>query len=188
MATTATFRFLKYSALIFSSGLLLNACITPPDYPDTPSIEFKSITSRRIVKPSGETYDTVTVTVSFKDGDGDLGLSTTDTAAPHNQYNPSSTDPNRTPNRFYNNYFFQPMVKGEDGVFRPKDFAFPYDSRFPRLTNSDRSEPIKGDLNFGQSFSRGAFDPGSEVRFEVSIVDRALHESNKVTTSSIIIP
>ncbi|ALD21217.1 hypothetical protein [Hymenobacter sp. DG25A] len=187
MATTATFRFLKFSGLILSCGLLLNACITPPDYPDTPSIEFKAIKLQRKSPVTG-VYDSVTVTVSFKDGDGDLGLSPTDTLPPHNQYNPNSTDPNRTPNRFYNNYFFQPLLKGEDGVFRPIDFAFPYDSRFPRLTNSDRSEPIKGDLNFSQTFFRGAFPSGSEVRFEVSIVDRALHESNKVTTSSVIIP
>ncbi|WP_303311078.1 hypothetical protein [Hymenobacter sp. BT730] len=172
----------RSSALIIGCGLLLNACITPPDYPDTPSIEFKDIKAVRKSPVTG-TYDSVAVTVSFKDGDGDLGLDPTDTIPPYNQYNADGTE-----NRFYNNYFFQPLLKGEDGVFRPLDFAFPYNSRYPRLTTTERNEPIKGDLTFSQLFFRGSFPAGAEVRFEVTIVDRALHESNKVMTSSIIIP
>ena len=51
------------------------ACTQPPDYPDEPVITFKSMTKNTLVQGSliGPTSDSLLMTISFTDGDGDLG-------------------------------------------------------------------------------------------------------------------
>jgi hypothetical protein len=62
------------SALLFAiSVVVLGACFDPPDFSNTPALEYKGVTF-------GETEDgeeELIVSVNFKDGDGDLGLSAT---------------------------------------------------------------------------------------------------------------
>jgi hypothetical protein len=168
--------------LLLLAGLGVSSCLTPPDYPETPEIGFKSISKQRLDNRFG-VYDTVIVTVSFKDGDGDLGLNNDDTAPPFNEL-----DANQQPNKYYNNYFFQPQLQTAPGQFEDTNIGFGYNSRYPRLSPSDqggREEPLKGDLSFGLNFFQGTFAPGSVVRFKVKILDRKLHESNEVTTDPI---
>jgi len=61
-------------------GLILPAmvisCFNPPEYPDTPQIEFNRI--RFIETPKPEDFDTLALYIDFKDGDGDIGLSDAD--------------------------------------------------------------------------------------------------------------
>ncbi|MBC6611273.1 hypothetical protein H8B15_10085 [Hymenobacter sp. BT507] len=175
-----TIRTLALGASFLLAGAGVSSCLTPPDYPDTPSIEFKSIRSERVVADIG-TYDTVTVTVSFRDGDGDLGLDNSETNAPYNL-----TNSNGQPNKFYNNYFFQPQIL-RGNTFVDYDLSFPYDSRFPRIPPIDRNEPKRGNLSFGLQVFQGTFPAGSQIRFKVSIADRALNVSNEVTTDPITI-
>lgn len=49
--------------------LCLGACINPPDYGAVPVIEYKSISKQNV----SEGQDTLIITFSFTDGDGDLG-------------------------------------------------------------------------------------------------------------------
>lgn len=56
-------------------GLLLGlagfqACVDPPSYPDVPAIEFVSLSDDTITQIT----DSIYVTFSFTDGDGDLGF------------------------------------------------------------------------------------------------------------------
>ena len=61
--------------LLFSSGLFLLVltfgCVTPPEYPLEPIIEFVSMSKDTM--PRGFASDSVLVTLSFTDGDGDIG-------------------------------------------------------------------------------------------------------------------
>ncbi|MBW3131182.1 hypothetical protein [Hymenobacter profundi] len=177
-----TIRTLVLGASFLLAGAGVSSCLTAPDYPDTPSIEFENIRSERVVADIGN-YDTVTVTVSFRDGDGDLGLDNSETNAPYNL-----NDASGQPNKFYNNYFFQPQIL-RDGTFVDFNFtgSFRYDSRFPRIPPIDRNEPKRGNLSFGLQIFQGTFPAGSQVRFKVSIADRALNVSNEVITDPITI-
>ncbi len=56
------------------AGLLMTSCVKPPDYPTEPTIGFVSV-GRTTLK---QDVDTTLVTISFTDGDGDLGVSDTD--------------------------------------------------------------------------------------------------------------
>lgn len=50
---------------------ILAACATPPDYPVEPQIEFVSVSKDTLRR--GIFNDTTFITISFTDGDGDIG-------------------------------------------------------------------------------------------------------------------
>ncbi len=59
--------------LLLTALALFQYCIQPPDYPDEPVIEFKSLSNNVFYQNTfGE--DSVVVTFGFTDGDGDLGF------------------------------------------------------------------------------------------------------------------
>lgn len=134
-------------------------------------------------------YDHVVLTVSFKDGEGDLGLNESD-KTDDSPYRKLLAD--GTPNRNYNNYFLVPYYKTNSGEFAPVVFANAkniYISTFPPLDpGTSKAAPLKGDLTFTTDISvDGNFTPikqGQDIRFELSIMDRGLHESNKIVTPS----
>ncbi|MBO3269110.1 hypothetical protein [Hymenobacter defluvii] len=178
-----TIRTLVLGASFLLAGAGVSSCLTAPDYPDTPSIEFEKITSQRVTNSSG-TYDSVRITISYRDGDGDLGLNNdgADALPPYAYLNPD-----RTLNKYTNNYFLQPQLKDKDGNFQNINLEG-YSSRYPRITADDRKEPIRGTLNFDQKLTVGLpFYSGQTIRFRVSIADRALNESNEVFTDPITI-
>ncbi|MCB0704291.1 MAG: hypothetical protein KDC34_03240 [Saprospiraceae bacterium] len=52
--------------------LILSSCIQPPDYPIEPVIEFVSLSKTTMVSGKSDEDETL-LTISFTDGDGDLG-------------------------------------------------------------------------------------------------------------------
>lgn len=68
------------TALVLACSILilLQFCVQPPDYPDEPVIEFQSLSKTTLIQ-SSLGVDSVVVTFSYTDGDGDLGF--TDTSA-----------------------------------------------------------------------------------------------------------
>lgn len=175
-----------------AAGLLLagafTSCLNAPDYGIEPAIDFKEIQVTRVPTGRQTEIDTLKFVLNFRDGDGDLGLTDEDLlVAP---YNSTTGGPN---NRGYSfNYFIQSFVKNAAGEFVP---FFPggtlgeYDGRFPRLVKeaSAKPAPIRGMLNYKLPLSvdGGVFYSGQVLRFEISILDRALHQSNTVTTSEV---
>jgi hypothetical protein len=64
--------------------ILFHGCIEPPDYPVEPVIAFLEMNKTQIVgqttlEDPNRVVDTLFITFSFTDGDGDLGKSDTDT-------------------------------------------------------------------------------------------------------------
>jgi hypothetical protein len=167
--------------LIFS----LTSCFREPDYPNTPEVGFSSI--RNFPRNN---YDSIVVVISYKDGDGDLGLAQSDTMPPF-----QALLPNGEPNLFYNNYLIG-IEKRVNGNYTPVQFTqpgFTLNGRFPRLNNLS-SSAIEGTLqyrfNFFYIFSSAYTPPitrGDVVRFNIQIVDRALNKSNIVFSDDITI-
>jgi hypothetical protein len=60
--------------------VLFGSCFNPPEFSTTPHIEFNDIFFK--VTPSAVDPDSLIVVISFKDGDGDLGLSPNDIQEP----------------------------------------------------------------------------------------------------------
>ena len=73
-------RIKNYSGLLFGLALTGTSCISPPeDFPSTPEIEFSSL---EYVSTSAQ--DSLILNIKFKDGEGDLGLSSVDINPPFN--------------------------------------------------------------------------------------------------------
>ncbi len=183
------FRILSGGAFLGLVGTGLSGCLNAPSYSITPAIDFKDLQVVHVPRSSSQTaVDTIKFALNFRDGDGDLGLSPDDL-----KMAPFNTSTGGHNNRGYGyNYFIQPFIKDASGNFVP--FVTPggtvgeYDSYFPRLDGTDaKPAPLKGVLNykFFLNIDGVLFQPGQVFRFEISILDRALHESNKITTSEV---
>lgn len=63
---------LPVSIISFGAALLLDSCATPPDYPIEPFIAYIGM-SKDTLNRGAMQEDTTFVTISFTDGDGDIG-------------------------------------------------------------------------------------------------------------------
>jgi len=84
----------------------VSACFNPPEFPIQPQIEFESIQYKEYGNGFDSEYDSLILTISFKDGDGDLGLDASEDGPPYNNkfyyvlngkylnYETKRTDPN----------------------------------------------------------------------------------------------
>lgn len=171
-------------ALLLLTGLTVSSCLEPPEYPDAPTISFKEITSQRISDATG-TYDRVVITVSFRDGDGDLGLNESDKTPD----SPWARIKDGQLNPFSDNYHLTAFVRNAQNEFVPPVPSFNTSNTYPPLATDGREAPLRGDLKFTYDFYvGGVFRVGQTVRFEVYIFDRALNQSNTITTDPITIP
>lgn len=167
--------------------LAVISCQKEPDYSVVPSIEYDGIDHETLRDELGSPFESITFRVRFWDGDGNLGLSSErdhpDTLPPYAFLNPDGTL-----NRFTYNFFVTTYVK-VGGVWIPHQLPnpnFPHHGRFMRLSLDNRIEPLEGILKYNLRLSPDfQLKVGSEVRFRLSIADRALNESNSVETEEI---
>ncbi len=175
----------KIVILLILLGFLAVACFKPPTYPDVPSIAFESIKN---VPNNGS--DSIYISITWQDGDGDLGLSTTDDQPPF-----QAKEANGAANPFYNNFFIN-ISKRVNGRYVPVRFTeptFTLNGRYPRL-NEARKSAIEGTLQYTFLYlyvfpdaTIPRISRNDTIKFDVQIVDRALNKSNIVETSEIII-
>ena len=154
----------KYTFLFLISCFLLASCSKAPDFSDIPEISFLSLSKQSMVQSDLPT-DTLFVTFSFKDGDGDLGT------GPDGEFNVFLTD-KRT--GFLENKFRLPEIpqegtaNGIEGEIRLMLFTtccIFSDSRPPCSTSVE--------------------EPTNDLVYEIYIEDRAGNRSNVIETSLI---
>ena len=129
------------------------------------------------------------ISFSYTDGDGDLGLDDGDTLYPFGFQDP----------HYYN--MEVDYLKAENGVFvktpllslhvptSPDDTLVLYDTvtfnaRFRRLRDNDDPKAISGTIDYKLTV-QNPFSPDDTIKFEIRILDRALHESNVIQTEAI---
>ncbi len=188
-------KFLIFSSvkLIFSSLLFLvvglfflTSCFSEPDYPETPQIEFVRL--QNLESRARANTDSVIITLFFRDGDGDLGLTSTDTLSPFSERNSDGSI-----NRFRNNFFAEVQRLNDNGEFEPVPFAsenFNLDSRFPILNTLEKPTALEGDLRYSINVISTSFSPvkkGDVLRYKISIADRNLNESNIIVTTPMTV-
>lgn len=148
----------------------LTSCIKQDNYPIEPVIEYQGFGTL----PDVNNYDSLgRLTISYTDGDGDIGLYDTDTVEPY-KYN------------FYLKFYYQ-----KNGVMTeliPADTNLGFNSRIPILTPSGKNKNIKGQISIDlQLYYAWVALQSDTIAFEVYIKDRALHTSNVVSTPKFII-
>lgn len=151
---------------LIASAAALQFCVKPPDYPKEPVIEFLNMSKNTMLQtPLGA--DTVLVTISFTDGDGDLGFEEASESI---------------------------LIKdGRDGVSRPS-LSIPYIEQ--QGAGNGISGEITFELTStccifvdpATGFKRACADvpmATDSVFYRISIKDRAGNVSNEITTPSI---
>ena len=162
-------RINKYSIVILIILLSLGSCRKIEQLSNIPNIRFTSFT----------VFDTVTwlddykagrLNFYFEDGDGDLGLKV-----------PSEGQTDST------NLFFT-LFRKTDGIMAPAsedDPLYPSSYRIPYMVRLGQNKILKGDISV--TFLYLFYSPADTISYDFYIKDRALNESNVVSTSEIVV-
>ena len=162
------------------------ACQKPVEYPVEPKIAYEGFTY--LFNADSTFSGEGVIRFSYTDGDGDLGLNDTDTDYPFGFGDP---------------HYFNMVVdylKAENGVFVKTPLLSPhiptdsadtqlfdtvtFNARFRRLRDSEEPKAISGTMEYKLTV-QNPFSPNDTVKFEIHILDRALHESNVIQTDAI---
>lgn len=135
-------------------------CKKEDTYSKIPEIKFVSLEKFDYTTP----FDSVVLTFSFTDGDGDIGVASSDTA---------------TRDAFAKLYELKNGTYEEWTIGTPiLQYALPYME--PRGSN----ESLKGEISIAINYN--ILQPNDTIRYDLYIVDRAGNQSNTITTSSIV--
>ena len=159
-------RFILLALLLAS----LTACIKKEQYSTVPHIEYGQFATLRDI--SGK--DSIgAITISFTDGDGDIGLYAGDTVEPYK----------------YDYYLkFMQYLNKQLVEVKPADTNLNFNSRIPVLTPNGRNKNIKGDITmYLQLYYARPVLQTDTIAFQIYIKDRALNKSNIVQSPLYII-
>ena len=158
----------KVVLLVGALGLLLSGCLKTEEFPVEPRITFDSF----------EFFgDSASLTISFTDGDGDIGLGASDVAPPYD-----------TASEYYYNLFLGYSEK-LNGEWVDVDFEEPISYRIPRITPTGQNKALEGEIAVAiDPFPLFITGNSDTVRYSVVLVDRALNRSNEVNTGEILVP
>lgn len=152
-------------------SVLLPSCLKRDEFPPEPVIAFKSF--EQFQNPTPGLSDSASLTISFTDGDGDVGLDASDDQPPFD-----------TGSEYYHNLFVD-MDRMTNGAWVPFEFdddVKPY-YRIPRITPTGQNKALEGEIAIALKPWPYVVDT---VRFHVRMFDRALHESNTVTSGAFV--
>ena len=156
--------------LLMTGVSLLSSCMKKESYPDIPEIRFEGFTTRF---DTGMYARQGFLTISFKDGNGDIGLRP-------NQKEP----PFDTGSIYYYNYIID-YYENQNGTFVKVALDPPYYARIPYLTPDDPNKAIKGIIV--DTLTLNPKPKHDTVKFKFYIYDRALNKSNVDSTPPIIL-
>lgn len=151
----------------------LTSCIKEEQYPVEPHIEFGGFATAKDITGKDSMG---AITISYTDGDGNIGLYSWDTVEP----------------RKYNYYLkFMQLVDNELVEVKPVDSSVNFNARIPILAPVGRNKNIKGDITrylelyFARQILEG--DSTAVIAFEIYIKDRDLNTSNVVSSPQYLI-
>jgi len=151
-------------------AVVSSGCLKPEDFPLEPRIEMGSFVQFR---------DSASVTISFTDGDGDIGLDPSDNQPPFD-----------VGSAWYHNLFLE-YEERRNGAWTRPQLLLPFHYRVPRITPSGRNKALRGDISVALKpwpvFPLPPGAPADTVRFSVKLVDRSLNESNTVYTDPVLV-
>jgi hypothetical protein len=155
---------------VLGGFLLLSSCMKKETYPDIPQIAYQSFITQF---DTGIYAKRGFLTISFKDGNGDIGLRTDQTGPPFD-----------SGSIYYYNYIIDYYEK-QNGTFVKVDLDPSYNARIPYLTPTDLNKAIKGIIV--DTLLLNPLPVYDTVKFKFYIYDRALNKSNVDSTPPIIL-
>ena len=137
----------KISFIVICFALVLSSCLKPQEFPLEPIIEFDSFSVMR---------DSAVLTISFTDGDGDIG------------YKESDTTGNFAPDKLYHHNLFLEYYD-----LSGNDISFLY--RVPYLTPNGNNTALKGkiEVTLEPSYFNPLSSQSDTVMYKITLVDRS---------------
>jgi hypothetical protein len=166
------------ACLILAFSVAFLSCKKESNFSVVPIITFKEF------KKFG--LDSATCTISFTDGDGDIGLAQFDTTAPYNLNS-----------KYFNNLYMVYYYRDSTGTWKPFDTkpsttqidTFYHAYRIPYLTQDGQRKSLEGDIRVRLDAPFLPAVPGNPAfKFKIVLIDRALHTSNEVDTGPLTYP
>lgn len=170
---------MRIAGIPLLAGIMLVAgsCVDIPKYDHAPRIEFVGIDKFDSEDKLGNPIKLVRITVSFEDGDGDLGEDI-------------QSEERRNflmDNGGWGNYHVQ-VLRYVNEKWEPLEMSALSYLAFPYLKPDGIRGPIRGKLDYDLDFALGAGQKDTPLKFLVKIRDRELRESNTIETDSISVP
>jgi len=156
--------------LLISIVAGLTSCIKEEQYPIIPHIEFGGFATAKDITGKDSLG---AISISYTDGDGNIGLFAWDTVEP----------------KKYNFYLkFMELVNNELVEVKPVDSTLTFNGRIPLLTPVGRNKNIKGDITmYLELYFARQILKSDTIAFEIYIRDRDLNNSNVVETPLFLI-
>ncbi len=155
----------------FTILLGVSSCRKHEVYSIIPHIEYKSIEK---IPTSTGVDDKALLTITFTDGDGDIGLKPEDTLSP---YNPGSP-------YYYNYYIDYYELQGDS--FVQVQLPITNNSRIPYIEPNLAELGIKGEITI-ELFINNIMSTADSIKYKLFIYDRQLHKSNEIFTPAIYV-
>ncbi len=159
--------------VIFTALLLAWSCKKPKTYPSEPFIEYDSF----ILTDTVDILDNPTLAgdlyISFVDGDGDMGLTASDTVYPYD-----------TGSVYHYNVYVNLYAK-ENNEFVEQELAVPLRYRMTDITPAGQNKTLKGKFGIRLYYYNSL--PYDTIKYEVYIYDRALNKSNVIITPELVL-
>lgn len=167
---------------------MLSTCKKSEIYPDIPAIEFKSYYFT-VDTTGGAEVTKLGVIISYKDGDGDIGLNAGDTFAPFNSIKVNAKETNLYRYNIYEVFYELDTVTNS---FKPLIIPNSTDTlvstgRVENITPDGKHKAIRGEIDWQNDLPEYK-DMSKTIKVKIRIYDRALHESNTVESPDIVLP
>lgn len=160
--------------LIFLLLLNFSACRNVDKYSEVPEIELISTEILTSVDELGNEEYLLEIFFSVVDGDGDIGLSDADTSYPY-------------VNKNANNFFPHLYIKTQgEWILSDSLGVFVSAYRIPYVGDLGQYPVLKANVRVDVIFS-ALLNKYEYLKCEFYIVDRQLHESNKIITPDIVL-
>ena len=145
---------------------LFFACKKRESFSDIPYLEFRHYELKDSVDALGNITKLCELHIYFTDGDGDIGLFNDDTIAPYD----------------YN--LFVNYLEMHNDSLQQINVNPPYHIRMPNLTPTGQNKSLKVDVKYDVNVT---YRNSDTIKFELKLFDRALNESDWVSSSLIIL-
>jgi hypothetical protein len=144
--------------------VVLYSCVKKTTYPTTPEIEFKDFFPFE--------GDSAYLQIKFKDGDGDIGVSQSDS----------------TKTLFYT-YYYKDTVTNQYRAYYSALFNDTLRTGYVVKTPTEdyNGKPISGDINISLQQYRHS-KKVKRIKYVIYMLDRAGNKSNIITTPELIAP
>lgn len=179
---------IKYLIGLCFLALAVCSCQKPIEYPIEPEIAYEGFTY--LINPDSTFSGEGIITFSYTDGDGDLGLDDNDTIYPFgfndaHYYNMVVDYLKCVNGEFVKTPLLSPHVPTGPADTLVLFDTVTFNARFKRLRDSEEPKAISGTIDYKLTV-QNPLSPNDTIKFEIRILDRALHESNVIQTDPII--